>query len=129
MTKQQQNRLYIRAFTKLVSKAIQGKSVTYKDFAEELNLPTEGHQLGIHLSPVLTHIANFCKKRGWPPLTVIVVRKSGTGAGLPGNGFWELMGQGSLNAADRAHWTESYGIQVFEFWALLDSIDDDLKTL
>lgn len=83
---------YIRAvvFDFLVKAARQKRTITYETIALEFGLPSKGSQLGTVLSPILGDIYRFCEQRKMPPLTVLVIRKSGESMGLPGKGFWDL---------------------------------------
>lgn len=78
-------------FSYLVIMATAKRLTTYEEIAKAHYLPDHGRVLGAILSPILEEILQFGKKRGWPPLTSIVVRKSGADEGLPGTGFWKSM--------------------------------------
>lgn len=91
--------------------------MTYEALATRFDLPAQGSQLGAVLSPILCKIATWCAERHLPPLTVLVVRKSGADEGLPGQGFWDLLG---MPGYDRAKKITAFGLlsnQVYEFWA------------
>lgn len=79
-----------RVFGHLVESAAFEFTTTYEMIAVKHGLPKSGNQLGSTLSPILADIYRFCHEMRLPPLTSIVVRKSGTDAGLPGKGFWTI---------------------------------------
>lgn len=74
----------------LVETAMKTTTITYEELAVRHNLPAKGSQLGACLSPILSDIFMWCNSHGHPNLTVLVVRKSGPEAGLPGKGFWGM---------------------------------------
>lgn len=76
----------------LVEVAQKEETTNYLEIAERFGLPTQGNQLSAVLSPILGRIANKCIRQGRAPITVLVVRKSGADANIPGKGFWELHG-------------------------------------
>lgn len=102
----------------LVGKAMVGHTTTYENIANEFGLPNKGNQLGSTLSPILSHIYHFCRSKGQPHLTAIVVRKSGEDKDLPGKGFWDL-----YNAVDdrneRRRMTRDLQAAVFNYWSAL----------
>lgn len=75
----------------LVMKAQNRQTVTYEDLAIKHNLPSSGNALGGALAPILYEIYKWCDERHLPPLSALVVRKSGPAEGLPGRGFWSLI--------------------------------------
>lgn len=84
----------------LVQKAQNKQTTYYEEIAvkfQHLGLHTSGSALGACLSPILDDIFKWCKNRGQPPLTSLVVRKSGADEGLPGKGFWDALGMSTLN--------------------------------
>jgi hypothetical protein len=81
-----------RALTILLDRAMTESTITYEDLARRIGVPHSGNALGRALTPILTHILNWCQDRGMPPLTALVVRKSGTTAGLPSPTYFQLMG-------------------------------------
>jgi hypothetical protein len=110
-------------YSYLIGKAFLGHTTTYEAIANEFGLPNKGNQLGSTLSPLLSSIYEFCEKTSQPPLTVIVVRKSGELKGLPGNGFWSLYNKHPVisvetNAA-RREYTQALQSEVFEYWGVL----------
>lgn len=80
-----------RVYAYLVERASVGETTNYEQIALQFGLPSSGNQLGSTLTPILEDIFVFCESHHLPPLTSIVVRKSGTDAGLPGKGFWTLI--------------------------------------
>lgn len=81
-----------KALTILIRLAIQKRTTNYSKLATDLGLPDSGNALGQAIGPVLGDVYQWCEKRGFPPLTALVVRKSGADEGLPGKGFWDLYG-------------------------------------
>lgn len=71
-----------------------GQTTTYQALAIEYGLPTVGNQMANTIAPILGQIFEWCKAKGLPYLTSIVVRKSGTEKGVPGQGFWVLHAAG-----------------------------------
>lgn len=80
-----------RVYGFLVEKASNKQTTTYEEIAIAFDLPTTGNALGATLSPILEDIFVFCESHHLPPLTSIVVRKSGVDQGIPGRGFWTLI--------------------------------------
>lgn len=80
-----------RIFAFLLKKALTRETATYEEIALKFGLPSSGNGLGASLSPKLGHLLTWCKERGLPPISVLVVRKSGAQAGLPGRGFWSML--------------------------------------
>lgn len=73
------------------------QTVHYESLAQMLGLPSSGSALAQAISTPLYDVFEFCKKAGLPHLTVLVVRKSGSDAGLPGPGFWKVFcGEGQV---------------------------------
>lgn len=68
----------------------EGRTTDYESLARLLGLPDTGSQLGRNISPILSKVFTWCQEHDLPPLTSLVVRKSGSDKGLPGKGFWEL---------------------------------------
>lgn len=81
-----------KALAILIRLAIQKRTTNYSKLAIDLSLPDSGNALGQAIGPVLGDVYQWCEKRGLPPLTALVVRKSGADEGLPGKGFWGLYG-------------------------------------
>lgn len=81
-----------RALTILLDRAMTESTITYEEIARQIGVPHSGNALGRALTPILTDILNWCQDRGMPPLTALVVRKSGTTAGLPSPTYFQLMG-------------------------------------
>ncbi len=82
----------ITIYHMLVAHAERGETIVYEQIAKACGLPTSGSQLGQVIAPLLSRIYDYCVGRNLPHLTSIVVRKSGNEKGLPGNGFWKLLG-------------------------------------
>lgn len=115
----------------LIMRAMIGELTCYEEIAIKFDLPAVGNSLGKTLSPILEHIFLWCKRRGQPHLTSIVVRKSGADAGIPGRGFWVLALKGSTfeDIADatsqekiakqmKVTLTSAYQKQVFDYWKI-----------
>jgi hypothetical protein len=117
------NVLEQRILAYLVVKAAEMQTTTYEELALEFGLPSSGNQLGSTLSPILAHIAEWCIEKSWPKMTVLVVRKSGADMGLPGRGFWELMGFGTRTSrSDRVMFTEFFTREVFDYFGNLQRL-------
>lgn len=78
----------------LIDKAQRKETTTYQTIAEQFGLPASGNSLSAAVSPLLGAIFEWCESVNIPPLTSIVVRKSGTRRGCPGKGFWVLYNAG-----------------------------------
>lgn len=74
----------------LIELAKEGKTITYEGVAKKVGLATSGNALGKQTSMLLLEVHEFCVLNELPPLTSLVVRKSGADEGLPGRGFWQL---------------------------------------
>lgn len=101
----------------LEAKAAAGITTTYEDIALSLRMPSSGNALGAALSPILCEIFLECREAGHPPITSIVVRKSGQDVGLPGQGFWSLMPELNPDHLDREAkrvLTQNFQRRVFE---------------
>ena len=113
-----------RIYRYLVQKAQQRQTTYYEEIAQkfqDLGLHTSGSALGATLSPILYDIFEWCKKRGQPPLTSIVVRKSGADEGIPGKGFWDALDLSvviDLNANDKRTITAMFHQQVFDYYEM-----------
>lgn len=112
-----------RTLKLLLDSAMEGRTLHYEDIAQHLGTPLRGNALGAAISPLLGAIFNWCQSRGLPHLTSIVVRKSGTDKGLPGSGFWALLGKGALRRVDKVLWTEQYQRSVWAFWKVVNTAD------
>ena len=107
----------------LVQKAQNKQTTYYEEIAikfQHLGLHTTGCALGACLSPVLDDILQWCLKRGQPPLTALVVRKSGADEGLPGMGFWTALGMPSLNQYkdEKRAMVEVFQQQIFNYYTM-----------
>jgi len=108
----------------LILKAQNEQTTNYEEIALKFGLPSIGNGLGAALSPILGEIFDWCKKRGQPPLTSIVVRKSGADEGLPGQGFWDLINTDiKFISKDFIKYqkqiaTELFQNQVFEYYTI-----------
>lgn len=76
---------------KLMMLAVEKQTTTYEELATLVGLPNQGNAMAKAIGECLTRIFHFCVEKNWPHLTALVVRKSGTNAGLPGSGFWNLL--------------------------------------
>ena len=105
----------------LVACAASGHTTNYEAVAVATGLPSSGNQLGSTLSPILGKIFRWCEANGMPPLTSIVVRKSGADAGLPGAGFWTLAYPArELNKVEKKMMTSVYQERVFTVYGALN---------
>ena len=105
----------------LVACAASGHTTNYEAVAVATGLPSSGNQLGSTLSPILGKIFKWCEANGMPPLTSIVVRKSGADAGLPGAGFWALAYPArELKRSERELLTSVYHERVFAVYGTLN---------
>lgn len=102
----------------LMKLAMLRKTTNYLDLAREFELPEEWPVMGTVLSPVLYNILNWCQQRRLPPLTVLVVRRSGEDQGIPGRGFWVGIGQPELTRAERRAVTSYLTEEVFNFFTI-----------
>lgn len=111
------------AITTLIDRALQGNTITYSELAQHLGLPTHGNALGKCLSPYLDYVNYFCRDRGQPMLSVLVIRTSGNMRGYPGEGFfklmleWEVYNPLSDSDAARRSWVDAYKLKVFNYWS------------
>lgn len=88
-------------FHTLIATAKEGDTITYSKLAKIHNLPETGNALGTALSLPLGKILLHCEEHNLPPLTAIVVRKSGEDRGLPGRGFWVMKHMDHLTRAEK----------------------------
>ena len=91
MTVHKQNHLNNQIALFIIEKAMQKQTTTYQEIAIKFGLPDSGNQMGVVLSPVLRDIFFWSTNNDMPPLTAIVVRKSGQDKGQPGEGFWACL--------------------------------------
>jgi len=104
--------------------AARRQTTTYSELAEMLGLPTTGNALGQALSPLLYEILDWCKIHNVPPLTVLVVRKSGADAGLPGQGFWNCLNLLPLLESEetmrttKRRMTRELTEEVYAYWGM-----------
>lgn len=75
----------------LIEKAHNHQTTTYQEIALKFGLPSSGNALAGAVGPILGIVFKWCEQVGIPPITVLVVRKSGTHKDLPGSGFWQLI--------------------------------------
>lgn len=80
-----------RAVQFLIGVACRRETTYYEAIAEHCGLPTQGNQLSMVVSKLLGEVFCWCEKKGWPPLTALVVRKSGKFQGTHGLGFWKIV--------------------------------------
>ena len=120
--------LAFAARSNLSSKAWMSRTTTYEELAGRLNehaanneyltFPTSGNAMASAIAEVLTQVFDWCKEHELPPLTAIVVRKSGQHKGLPGKGFWDLMGieMTDFTTAELRQKHQEILKEVFDFW-------------
>lgn len=101
----------------LIGVACRRETTYYEAIAEHCGLPAQGNQLSMVVSKLLGEVFRWCEKKGWPPLTALVVRKSGKFQGQHGLGFWKIAENSTIFARN--------GI---EDWARL-WVDEDYQTL
>ena len=108
----------------LVKVAQNRKTITYEEMAMQLpGFPTKGSQLGNELAPVMFKVLYWCRRRNMPPLTSLIVRKSGADQGLPGQGFWDTLDIGEDTERSLKQWLlRIMHKQVYEFFTLDDLI-------
>lgn len=108
-------------FQKLVTLALSQKTISYRELAIEFGFPTTWPELPRSLAPILLDIYNWCEEKGWPKLTVLVVRKGGTDSGIPGPGFWKAY-DGSdkkYTTAEKRDMFDVLSHEVFEYFSNL----------
>lgn len=106
-----------RVYLFLVDKAIQHQTTTYEEILLACGLPSQPQQPYLILTPLLAHIHHWCKLHHQPLLTAIVVRKSGPEAGIPGKGFWMLLGA-DYTLDEKRFVLEIIQEEIFEYWHL-----------
>lgn len=102
----------------LIGKAMSGTLATYEELAISTGLPSQGKAMSQAVSTILYDLLRWCKDRGYPPLTSLVVRKSGTAKGIPGNGFWEEIGKSDLNLEERRELTKQYHDEIYRLFSM-----------
>ena len=108
----------------LVQKAQNKQTTYYEEIAikfQHLGLHISGSALGACLSPILDDIFKWCQERGQPPITSLVVRKSGADEGLPGAGFWIALGLPSMSSRKsdyKRNVVEVLQQQVFNYYSM-----------
>jgi len=102
----------------LINVATNRKTITYSELASKLELPTSGNALGQALSPILYNILRWSQCRGMPPLTAVVVNKSGLNKGYPGQGFWNALFETKFSVEDMAAWFTSILKSVHDYWSV-----------
>lgn len=106
----------------LMKKAFTGQTTTYQELATEFSLPTTGNQLGSSLAPILRDLVIWCQERNVPPISALVVRKSGGDAGLPGSGFWPMVGLEGLNRYHKQNHTKQLHKQIFNYFSFVELV-------
>lgn len=102
----------------LIKKATKGDLATYEEIAIRFKLPSTGSQLGLVLSPILGSIAAWCMANRLPHLTALVVRKSGADAGLPGQGFWDLLNMQDFARPQKETAHRVMLRDIYQLWAM-----------
>lgn len=101
----------------LIAKAQKGETTTYEEIAQNFNLPDKGNALSAAVSPLLYEILKYCRKRGQPAITVLVVRKSGADKGIPGQGFWDAYYKDvEVSKLEKIAITHLLSKQAFDYW-------------
>lgn len=80
----------------LIGVACRRETTYYEALAIECGLPTQGNALSMAVSKLLGEIFEWCERKNLPPLTALVVRKSGKYEGTHGLGFWKIVENTSL---------------------------------
>ena len=113
-----------RVYLYILETALRRTTCTYEEIAYAVGgVPTSGSGLGSTLTGPLLAVAHRAHTRGWPPLTSIVVRKSGTERGLPGAGFWTIMNEDPDMSRERKRvLTEAYHRQVWDYFSLTNQV-------
>lgn len=112
--------IHARIFAFLMKKALLRETATYEEIALKFELPSTGNGLGASLSPKLGHILTWCQQHGLPPISVLVVRKSGAQMGLPGRGFWSMVGLEDLDDNAKRIVTAKLQAEVFKCFGDLE---------
>lgn len=60
-----------------------------------------GHAMAQQTGDLLRDIHQYALQAGLPPITALIVRKSGAGMDLPGKGFWDLQGESALSIQEK----------------------------
>jgi hypothetical protein len=108
----------------LVNKAFKKETTTYLELATEFGLPTTGNQLGSTLAPVLRDLVIWCQNRSLPPISALVVRKSGGDEGLPGSGFWPMVDEIGITKARKRGLTAKYHKEIFAYYDMSNVMGD-----
>jgi hypothetical protein len=101
----------------LVNKAFKRETTTYLELATEFDLPKAGNQMGSTLAPILRDLVIWCTARAQPPISALVVRKSGGDEGLPGSGFWPMVGCLGISKEMKRKLTAKYHAEIFEYYS------------
>lgn len=114
----------------LMEKACQRETTYYEALAQHCGLPTQGNALSMACSKLLTDVFEWCQRKGLPPLTALVVRKSGQDAGCHGLGFWKIIdgtdvlarcgidvSEAPLNATERVMVGKFLIVKVWNYFA------------
>lgn len=80
----------------LMGVACRRETTYYEALAIECGLPTQGNALSMAVTKLLLEIFHWCDQKGLPPLTALVVRKSGKFKGQHGQGFWKVAEESGL---------------------------------
>lgn len=113
-------------FLFLVKRATQRQTSSYKDIANNALL-IEGDvtsTIGKRITDILGEIMTWCKMRNHPWLPALVVRESGADTGIPGGGFWAMIGidpETEYEIKDLAHYVMIQ--QVYDYYSPM-SIQD-----
>jgi len=102
----------------LIEKAQKKETTNYEEIAIRFNLPSKGNALSAALSPILYYILEWCRAKGHPHLTALVVRKSGADQGLPGQGFWDVVfpNNATLGRTEKAILLAMIKNDVYSYW-------------
>lgn len=102
----------------LTRRATLGRTMTYEQLAQILELPDSGNALGRALTPILIDVFDWCHRHGLPKLTSLVVRKSGGDQGIPGCGFWQAMRMPVLSREEKRELVGRYHQECYNFYTL-----------
>jgi hypothetical protein len=86
----------LEILTKYITDNEDGSTMEYGELAKEVeHWSVIPHNLGLYLG----RVSSFCIQNNAPPISVIVVGQDSDGkySGMPGKGFYDLLGYPSLN--------------------------------
>lgn len=75
-----------QVYCKLIRLAMTSKTITYRELAQDIGLPTQGLRMAQRLGQILDHINKYEHAHGRPLITALVVH---AGNRIPGEGFFK----------------------------------------